>query len=277
VTLNPYLSGTTAMPSSATPLIFSWEFWKGLSVLTIGLTNLFVAVATMTWLWHGERKARLVNLFSHASPPAALFTLFAAAYVALLMLKDLVSGGVIDRYLLPLLPLVTIVGLGFYYRVNRRDRLPIPGWLVLLVMASYGVAQTHDYFALLRARLKLTNALENRGIPRTRILGGFEYDSWTQVTLTGHYCDSRIDNPKDACPPAQPLPFETVYSLWQQTPIVRPDYFVCLSRHSELLDTDLPRVTYSVWLPPFKRRCLVQVKDPSLVSVRSLPLRAQLK
>jgi hypothetical protein len=241
------------------------------------LTNLFVAAAMMTWLWHGKRKARLIDLFRHASPPAALLALFAAAYLPLLMLKDLVSGGVIDRYLLPLLPLVTIVGLGFYYRVNRRDRVPALGWLVLFVMAYYGVAQTHDYFALLRARLKLTNALENRGIPRTKILGGFEYDSWTQVTLTGHYCDSRIDNPKDACPPAAPLPFETVYSFWQQTPIVRPDYFVCLSQHPELLDTDLPRVTYSVWLPPFKRRCLVQVKDASLVSVRSLPLKAQLK
>jgi hypothetical protein len=144
-------------------------------------------------------------------------------------------------------------------------------------MAYYGVAQTHDYFALLRARLKLTNALENRGIARTRILGGFEYDAWTQVILTGHYNDPRIDNPKDAYTTAPPLPFETVYSLWQHTPIVRPDYFVCLSQHHELLDTDLRSVTYSAWLPPFRRRCLVQVKDPSLVSVRSLPLATRLK
>ena len=231
----------------------------------------------MAWLWRGGKKARLINLFRHASPPTALLALFAAAYLPLLMLKDLVSGGLIDRYLLPLLPLVTITGLDIYWRVNRRDRLPAFGWLALFVMAYYGVAQTHDYFALLRARLKLTNALENRGIPRTRILGGFEYDSWTQVTLTSHYSDSRIDNPKDADLPAAPLPFETVYSLWQRTPIVRPDYFVCLSEHPELLDTGLRPVTYSAWLPPFRRRCLVQVKDPSLVSVRSLPLTPQSK
>jgi hypothetical protein len=277
VTVNPYLSGTTAMPNSATPLIFPWKFWKGLSVVTICVTNLSVAVAMLTWLWRGEKEARLIKLFRHASPPAALLVLFATAYLPLLMLKDLVSGGLIDRYLLPFLPLVTITGLGFYYRLKRRDRLPALGWLTLFVMAYYGVAQTHDYFSLLRARLKLTNALEKRGIPRTRILGGFEYDSWTQVTLTGHYSDSRIDNPKDACTPAAPLPFETVYSLWQKTPIVRPDYFVCLSEHPELRDTNLPRVSYSVWLPPFKRRCLVQVKDPSLASVRSLPLTPQFK
>lgn len=272
VTVNPYLSGSTAMPSSATPLIFPWKFWKGLSVVTICLTNLFVSAAMMTWLWRPGKRARLIKAFRHSAPPTALLVLFATAYLLLLMLKDLIAGGLIDRYLLPFLPLVTIAGLGIYYRVNRRDRLPVLGWLTLFLMAYYGVAQTHDYFSLLRARLKLTNALEKRGIPRTRILGGFEYDSWTQVTLTDHYSDSRIDNPRNAYTPASPLPFETVYSLWQNTPIVRPDYFICLSEHPELLNTDLAPVTYPVWLPPFKRRCLVQVKDPSLVSVRSLPL-----
>ncbi|MFL6519788.1 MAG: hypothetical protein ACJ8NS_06170 [Chthoniobacterales bacterium] len=277
VTVNPYLSGSTAMPNDATPLIFTWKFWKGLSAVTITLTNLSVAAAIMTWFWRGEKKSRLINAFRHSAPPIALLVLFATAYLPLLMLKDLIAGGLIDRYLLPFLPVVTMTGLGIYYRLSGRDRLPALGWLTLFAMAYYGIAQTHDYFALLRARLKITNALENRGIPRTKILGGFEYDAWTQVTLAGHYNDSRIDNPKDACTPASPLPFETVYSLWQNTPIVRPDYFVCLSAHPDLLNTDLAPVTYPVWLPPFKRRCLVQVKDPSLAFVRSLPLASQLK
>lgn len=277
VTVTPYLSGTTAMPSSATPLIFSWPFWKALSVVIIALTNLSIAVALMRWLWIGARRARLVQAFRRGAAPTALLIVFALPYLLLLMLKDLVAGGLIDRYLLPLLPLTTLVGLGMYHRVNRRDHLPVLGWLALFFIAFYGVAQTHDYFALLRARLRLTNALERRGIPRTRILGGFEYDSWTQVTLAGHYNDSRIDNPPDANATAPPLPFETVYSLWQHTPIVRPDYFVCLSQHPELVDTDLRPITYLAWLPPFHRRCLVQVKDPALASIRSLPLARQLK
>jgi hypothetical protein len=272
VTVNPYLSGSTAMPSNATPLIFSWKFWKGLSIVTIGLTNLSLSAAIITSLRRGGKKARLIDVFRHSAAPTALLIVFASAYLLLLMLKDLIAGGLIDRYLLPFLPLVTITGLGIYHRVNRRDRLPALGRLTVFVMAYYGVAQTHDYFSLLRARLRLTDALEKRGIPRTRILGGFEYDSWTQVTLTGHYSDSRIDNPRDAYTPALPLPFETVYSLWQNAPIVRPDYFICLSEHRELLDTDLPPVTYFVWLPPFQRRCLVQVKDPALASIRSLAL-----
>lgn len=271
VPLTPYLSGTTAMPSSAIPVIFSWSFWKGFSVLTICLTNISASVATVTYLWRGWTKARPIDGSQRTSAPVALFALFAAAYLPLLMLKSLVAGGLFDRYLLPLLPLLTLTGLGVYYRANRRDRLPGPAWLALLLMAYYGVAQTHDYFSLLRARLKLTNALEARGIPRTRILGGFEYDGWTQLILTGHYSDLRIDNPKNAYTPAAPLPFDTVYSLWQGAPIVRPDYFVCLSEHPELLDTDLAPEIYSAWLPRFQRRCLVQVKDPSLVSVRSLP------
>jgi hypothetical protein len=143
---------------------------------------------------------------------------------------------------------------------------------VLTLFALYGVAQAHDYFAQLRARVAVTGSLEQRGIPRTRILAGFEYDSWTQIMVAGHYNDSRIRKPEGSfVPPPKSIGFETVYILWQHAPVVQPDYVVALAPHPDLLNTDVPVVGYACWLPPFHRQLLVQTGDPSLTAVKSLP------
>jgi hypothetical protein len=193
------------------------------------------------------------------------------------MLKSMVSGsaGLFDRYLLPLLPLVTIAVLTGYRKVSERDGVPLAAWLALLAMGYYAIAQTHDYFALLRARLTLTDTLEQRGIPRTRIMAGFEYDAWTQISVAGFYNDARIHKPANVYTPAQPIGFETIYPLWPHTPVVRPDYIVAVAEHPDLINTDLRSARYVSWLPPFHRRCIVQVKDAALASVRSRPIAAR--
>lgn len=273
-TMRPYLTGTTPTPASAITVTLPWPFWKGFSVLVIVLAFTAAAVALVKLVWPPWARMRPLEALRGVSLPLAFFGLFAAGYLPLLFLKSLVPGGagLFDRYLLPLIPIVSMVGLRIYSERTGRTRPPLLGWLALVLAAYYGVAQTHDYFSLLRARLKLTAALEARGIPRTKIMGGFEYDSWTQVTEAGYYNDPRIENPKiDYIPPA-PLSFQTQYVFWQCTPIVRADYVVSLAEHPELVNSDLTPAKYSAWLPPFHRRCLVQVKDPQLASVRSLPL-----
>jgi hypothetical protein len=132
------------------------------------------------------------------------------------------------------------------------------------LFALFGIAQAHDYFALLRARVANTGYLEQRGIPRTRILAGFEYDGWTQITAAGH-------NKSFAEPPKNPG-FKTWYTPWT-CPLVHPDYVVAAAPHPDLLDTDVPAVGYSCWLlPPFHRQLLVQTGNPALTAVKSLPL-----
>jgi len=148
-------------------------------------------------------------------------------------------------------------------------------WLVLVLFAWYGVAQTHDYFAQLRARLVATSALEQRGIPRTRIMAGFEYDSWTQLTVAGHYNDPRIRKPTGSYMPPQNSPgFSTIYALWKYCPVVHADYVVALGLHPDLYNTDLPTVPYSCWLPPYHRSIVVQVTKPDLTAVTQLPIRS---
>jgi hypothetical protein len=273
-TLTPYLNGTTPTPASAVSIIFPWSFWKGFSVFVIVLAFTAAAIPLVKAAWPPWSRLRPVEAMRHASLPLAFFGLFAAGYLPLLLLKSLVPGGagLFDRYLLPLIPIVSIFGLRIYSENTGRTRPPLLGWLALSLAAYYGLAQTHDYFSLLRARLKLTTALEARAIPRTKIMGGFEYDGWTQITEAGYYNDPRIENPKIDYIPPSPLFFETQYFFWQCTPVVRADYVVSLAEHPDLVNSDLSPANYSAWLPPFHRRCLVQAKDPQLAFVRSLPL-----
>jgi hypothetical protein len=199
---------------------------------------------------------------------------FAAGYLPLLLLKSVVpmGAGLFDRYLLPIIPIATMIGLRIYSRATGKIRPPYLGWLALGLAAYYGVAQTHDYFYLVRSRLKLTNALEARGIPRHKIMGGFEYDGWTQITEAGCYNDPRIEDADFHYMAPHPLAFQTDYFLWQLAPVIHPEYVICLAAHPDLTTTDLHQITYRAWLPPFSRRCLVQTTNPSLASVNALPL-----
>ena len=110
-----------------------------------------------------------------------LLIVFSAAYVPMLLLKGLgpYPFGLCDRYLLPVFPLATMGFLLVFRQWTGRDQLPLASWFVLVLFGFYGVAQAHDYFVQLRARLAVTQYLEQRGIPRTRIMAGFEYDGWT--------------------------------------------------------------------------------------------------
>jgi hypothetical protein len=105
-------------------------------------------------------------------------------------------------------------------------------------------------------------------------MGGFEYDSWTQITTTGCFNDPRINKPKGIYVPPPVSPgFDTTYTLFRYTPVVRPDYIVAPGRHQELFDTDYPDTEFSCWLRPRHRRIVVQVRDRSNAAISSLPTR----
>jgi len=103
--------------------------------------------------------------------------------------------------------------------LDGSSRLPWLSWLVLALICFYGVAQAHDYFALLRARVAMTDRLQQQGVPRTQIMAGTEYDFWTSFQTAGYINDPRIRYPEGlgfrrAAPPG----FETLYLGWQFTP-----------------------------------------------------------
>ncbi len=95
----------------------------------------------------------------------------AGAYLAFL-LSDTYA---FDRYFLVLLPLLL-----FLFPFGKIKRQPRPvAWAMLLVVALFSVAATHDYLAWNRARWRaLHQLMEQHSIPPSQIDGGFEFNGW---------------------------------------------------------------------------------------------------
>jgi hypothetical protein len=273
--VQPYLTGTAPAPPDSIPTTLPMNIWNAVRLTVTALVCGTLALWLVTRVWP-HRKSAGDQPRSRMPAVIGLLIIFSAVYVPVLLLKGLgpYAFGLYDRYLLPVFPLATMGFLLVFRQWTGRDQLPVVSWLLLLLFGFYGVAQAHDYFVQLRARLAVTQCLEQRGIPRTRIMAGFEYDGWTQLVVAGHYNDPRIEKPQGSyMPPATSLSFATMYSLWTYTPMVHPDYVVALVRHPDLLVTDLPPTDFWCWLPPYHRRLQVQVSDPALAAVSRLPAR----
>jgi hypothetical protein len=273
--VQPYMTGTAPAPPDSIPTTLPMNVWNTVRLTVTALVCGALALGIATRVWPRQKTAgeqprdRMPVVIS-------LLIVFSAVYVPVLLLKGLVPGGfgLYDRYLLPVFPLATMGFLRGFRQWTGRDQLPSASWFVLVLFGFYGVAQAHDYFAQLRAQVAVTQYLEQRGIPRTRIMAGFEYDGWTQLEVAGHYNDPRIEKPAGSYrPPTNSLSFVTQYPLWMYTPAVHPDYVVALVRHPDLLATDLPPVDFGCWLPPLHRHIVVQVSDPELAAVSRLPVR----
>ena len=272
--LYPYMYRTSPAPPASLPFIMPLRLWQAINLTVTILVCGTLALCVTTRFWPHRENAGAEQSRGQMPVVIGLLFAFSAPYAALLLWHALMPDTltVSERYLLLVLPLATIVFLSAYEKLTRRTRLPLASWLVLSLSCFLGVASAHDYFAQLRARLSATHFLEQRGIPRTNIMAGFEYDGWTQISVAGHYNDWRIEKPPGSyIQPPKSAGFETIYLYWPYTPAVHPDYVVAQSPHPDLQMTDLPPTRYQCWLPPFHRYLCVQVMNPALAAVSRLP------
>ena len=181
---------------------------------------------------------------------------FAAWYILVLVVAE---GSLIDRYFLPLMPAV-VIPLLWQFERRVQQQAPLVAWLALAIFALYGVATTHDYLAAARARLAAATEVAARGVPRTSITAGFEYDAWTQLEQTGYVRSFELPPPDSAgWPPAgDARPIWTNFWFRAATPSIDPRYFVVHSAQPDLVASQFPRIQYIAWLPPFRRSVTVQ-------------------
>jgi hypothetical protein len=274
--IHPFMYGKALAPPDYFPSAIPVSVYLILRILVTVLVCGALALCIASRIWPRNETSAARQSWPHTPVVITLLTVFAAAYIPMLLLHDLSpdSAGLIDRYLLPVLPLATVCFLRTFHRWTGRTRLPLVSWIVLAVFGFYGVAQAHDYFAELRAKLVMTHDLEQRGIPRSSIMAGFEYDGWTQIAVAGHYNDPRIRIPEGIyVPPPETPGFATIYRCWPYTPAVHPDYVVALAPHPDLRITDVPPAGFQCWLPPFHRQFIIQVRDPALAAVSRLQSR----
>lgn len=183
---------------------------------------------------------------------------FAAAYVALMLPRGLWMQ-LLDRYLLPLMPIALI----FLLRAHQErisSKLPAISWVVLALFSAFAVMGTHDWIANHRARLAAAQQLEAAGIPASKIEAGFEFDGTTQLDLRGVVADKRVSYPPgiDVSPyrPAG-LPPDCKYLFNEHTPAIHPELFLAYQPVPCLKPSGYDAVPYRTWLPPFHRSVLI--------------------
>jgi hypothetical protein len=183
---------------------------------------------------------------------------FCAAYTVLVVTR----ATMFDRYLLPLEFAVLMVALVAY---ERRLGERLPAWCLapLALLMFYGVAGTHDLFALTRARLAAANEIRASGVPRSEFRAGFEYDGWTQIELTGYVNEPRMHLPVGAYKPwtaPTDVAPECVYWFESFSPAIHARYE--LSNEPNLCgpSVDFAPVPYRGWLHGERAIYIVRVR-----------------
>ena len=178
-------------------------------------------------------------------------------YGALLLYR----GILFDRYLIPLFP-VAIMPLLWRQQRCIKSSPPAAACCVLALMAAYGVATTHDFFAASRARHEAMSALLKAGIPCANITVGLESDAWAELEHTGRIAAAVVPSERKSWWPERPKPASTASPsgwFWRKAPSIGPAFFVTYSRFTDLHDA-APPVDYVTWVPPAKRQVFTQAK-----------------
>jgi hypothetical protein len=191
--LAPYL----ANPGNYLSVYGLCSFWpmKGPRPVVLGM-GVRTALTAMTLLGLlavvafcvGELRIRMVR--TRPSSVVSWWTLcvllvpFTASYYALLSPRAM-SAWVYDRYLFPVMIVALLLAVRLYQE-RVAAKLPKAALALVVVFAAYGVAVTHDVFAMSRASLVAIAEMQAQGVPRTDIDAGWEFNGWTEIDQRGY-------------------------------------------------------------------------------------------
>ena len=177
---------------------------------------------------------------------AVLLVPVTAVYTVLLLPRA--TGLIFDRYLLPLLVFATLV-LVRYYQERVCAQLSTVFALLVLIMAIYGVAVTHNTFALDRARVALAAELNAHGIPDTSVDNGWEYNLNVELRYSDHINEPTLNYPAGAYVPVPPPSTAGCQMLWYNyTPHIHPLYGISFQPDVCAGPAPFAPVHYSRWL-----------------------------
>jgi Dolichyl-phosphate-mannose-protein mannosyltransferase len=188
---------------------------------------------------------------------------FSVAYFCLLLPRGAFQA-MLDRYMLALLVVAVIFCIRLYQdRIS--PNLPVASFACYLFFLAFGIAGTHDMFAMHRARLAAANELIAAGIPPTSFYGGFEYDGIAQIDQWGYINVNNMN-----VPPGVPYHYGTLatkpcqYGSAKLYIAIKPKYALSFSPISCDGPSQFPPVTYRTWLPPYSGTIYIQrVETPT--------------
>ena len=206
--------------------------------------SLLVVVAVLVLIEYSRDK--LWPLVKNKSIPQEIWWLLGPFSIGYLipLLPRAYHAAIFDRYLLPLMP-IAIVGLLRLYQEWIAPTLPAVSVVMLGVFALLAIAGTHDWFAFYRARLAANEEIQDSGVPRTQIQGGFEYDGWTQIEDAGAIDGAQFMNDRQGKPLAV---CEDPFAPY--TPAIHPQFTTIFGKMC-LEPSEYPPVRYRTWLPPY--------------------------
>jgi hypothetical protein len=231
-------------------------------VLSFGLRLLITAVVLLgifcflILLFASRKRAPVAQIPAPISRNSLLVLLipFVLSSVTLLLFQDFVGTGkrtwLFDRYLLPLLPIALILLLRFYQDRVKPNLPPISGALVL-ALAFYAVAGTHDAFSKYRARQAAVSELRGAGVPDNAIDAGFDHNAMTQIERFGYINDPHVRMPGSADTPhplAGTTDCQTLPDAAPLTPVMVPGYTLSYDPKACGGLSRFAPVTYSEWL-----------------------------
>jgi hypothetical protein len=117
-------------------------------------------------------------------------------------------------------------------------------------MAIYGIAVTHNMFALYRARVAIAAELRAAGVPDTSVDNGWEYNLGVELRHSDFVNESTIVVPAHAYVPTPPPPAGICSTLWayDATPHIHPLYGISFDPNACNGPAPFAPVTYSRWL-----------------------------
>jgi len=175
-----------------------------------------------------------------------LFVPFSVVY-ALLLVPRAGAYHLTERYLLGLL-VVALLCMVRYYQDRVRAQLPVMCMVLVAAMAVYGVVNTHNTFAIDRARVKLANEMTAAGIPDTAVDNGWEYNLGVELRHSVYINTDRIVVPANAYKPAPPLPADTCeVNAYDFTPHVQPQYGISFDPYECYGPAPFAPMHYSRW------------------------------
>lgn len=172
---------------------------------------------------------------------------FTAVYMFLLVPRA-AAFHLTERYLFALL-VIGLICTVRYYQERIRPQLPTAAVILVGVMAIYGIANTHDTFAIDRARVRLAAELRAQGAPDTEVDNGWEYNLAVELQHAPYLNDSRIVVPANAYVSTAPLPAGSCpMNMFDDTPHIRPRFGVSFDPNACYGLAPFAPVRYSRWM-----------------------------
>jgi hypothetical protein len=190
---------------------------------------------------------------------------FSAIYFALLLPRaafPFIFSDVWDRYFIPLIFVAVLLLLRLMK--DWRREVPVSCYAVLLIFSFFSVAGTRDLFTTYRAIASIRSDLKAHGVDLTTVSGPWEEDGANQINAQGYLNDDRLKNPPGAYQLTLDPPLDQChYWFGPLLPALHFQYVLTVQRLKCLVPSQYPDVTYTTWLPPFRRTIYIE-RNPEI-------------